>query len=163
MWFSSMLLGLGYGCRIRVCVRHGYGSIFVSFSIYLKDRSVIPMSGSERHTHVRHGYIRENEESEQHRLRQPSFGIVICQHFLLLFFVKLLQLGKTPVLSSIVCLSLAISQYLFVSNHACFMHIYKYKLSYTDLTILAASNVSMLLNQRFRFKMNFPVKLKLER
>ena len=63
-----MLLGLGYGCRIRVCVRHGYGSIFVSFSIYLKDRSVIPMSGLERHTHVRHGYFRENEESEQHRL-----------------------------------------------------------------------------------------------
>ena len=39
-----MLLGLGYGCRIRVCVRHGYCSIFVSFSISLKDRSVIPIS-----------------------------------------------------------------------------------------------------------------------
>ena len=39
-----MLHGLGYRCRIRVCVRHGYCSIFVSFFIYLKDRSVIPMS-----------------------------------------------------------------------------------------------------------------------
>ena len=57
-----MLLGLGYGCRTRVCVRHGYDSIFVSFSIYLKDRSVIPMSEC-----VGHGYFWENEESKQHR------------------------------------------------------------------------------------------------
>ena len=76
-----MLLGLGYGCRTRVCVRHRYGSIFVSFSIYLKDRSVIPMSGSERHTHVRHGYFRENEESEQHSMRTLFF-------LLFLFFIK---------------------------------------------------------------------------
>ena len=39
-----MLHGLGYRCWIRVCVWHGYYSIFVSFSIYLKDWSVIPMS-----------------------------------------------------------------------------------------------------------------------
>ena len=39
-----MLLGLGYGCRIRIYVRHGYCLIFVSFSISLKDRSIIPMS-----------------------------------------------------------------------------------------------------------------------
>ena len=60
---TSMLHGLGYRCRIRVCVRHGYCLIFVSFSIYLKDRSVIPMSEYVSDTGVGQGYFRENEES----------------------------------------------------------------------------------------------------
>ena len=51
----TMLHGLGYRCRIRICVRHGYCSIFVSFSIYLKDQSVIPMSEYVSDTGVGHG------------------------------------------------------------------------------------------------------------
>ena len=43
-YLISMLLGLGYGCQIWICVRQGYCSIFVSFSIYLKDRTIIHMS-----------------------------------------------------------------------------------------------------------------------
>ena len=63
-----MLLGLGYGCQIRVCVRHEYCSIFVSFSINLKDQTVISMSEYVSDTDVGHGYFRENEKSEQHRV-----------------------------------------------------------------------------------------------
>ena len=37
------------------------------------------MSGLERHTHVRHGYFRENEESEQHSIHIYSCLLDMCR------------------------------------------------------------------------------------
>ena len=91
LYFLLMLFGFGYGCRIWVCIWHVYCSIFVSFSISLKDWSVISKFEYVSATDVGHEYFRENEKSKQHGFLLTYANFSLTSYLFLQWLSRMLE------------------------------------------------------------------------